>query len=100
MPALVAGAGLLVDVALNPSDHVNCENKGVRIYESGLKNGKGQTMKRRAEALSCYERPREEYYGAADSWHVHSIVKLFVKLQAKQVKGAIPFFQPGLLPVL
>jgi len=74
--------------------------KGVRNHEKGFSNGKGQTMKRRVEALSCYNKTCEECHGAADSWYVHSIVKLSVKVQAKQVKGAISFFQPGLLSAL
>lgn len=75
-------------------------NKGVRNHEKGFSNGKGQTTKRPVEALSCYNQPCEECHGAADSWYVHSIVKLFVKVQAKQVKGAISLFKPGLLPAL
>jgi hypothetical protein len=74
--------------------------KGVRNHEKGLSNGKGHTMKRRVEALSCYNKPCEECHGAADSWYVHSIVKLPVKVRAKQVKGAISLIQPGLLPAL
>lgn len=57
-------------------------------------------MKRRVEALSCYNKPCEEYCGVADSWYVLSIVKLSVKVQPKQVQGDISFFIPGFLPVL
>lgn len=72
----------------------------MRNHESGSGNGKGQAIKSRAEALSCYNRPCEESYGAADSWYVHSIVRLSVKVQAKQAKGAISFFRPGILSAL
>ena len=48
-------------------------------------------MKRRVEALSCYNKPCEEYCGAADSWYVLSIVKISVKVQPKQVQGDISF---------
>ena len=75
-------------------------SKGVCNHEKGLINGKGQTTKKRVEALSCCNKPCKECCGAADSWYVHSIVELFVKVQAKQVKGVISFLQPGLLLAL